>query len=66
VITSFTSCGFGVANEPELLAHAFFNLLERLRVLAQKRLCVFASLAEPFAPIYLRRREPGAAWQRLT
>jgi segregation and condensation protein A len=24
------------------------------------------SQAEPFAPIYLRRREPGAAWQRLT
>jgi segregation and condensation protein A len=24
------------------------------------------SQAEPFAPIYLRRREPGATWQRLT
>jgi segregation and condensation protein A len=24
------------------------------------------SQAEPFAPIYLRKREPGAAWQRLT
>jgi segregation and condensation protein A len=24
------------------------------------------SQAEPFAPIYLRRREPGAAWERLT
>jgi segregation and condensation protein A len=24
------------------------------------------SQAEPFAPIYLRRREPGAEWQRLT
>ena len=24
------------------------------------------SQAEPFAPIYLRRREPGSAWQRLT
>jgi segregation and condensation protein A len=24
------------------------------------------SQVEPFAPIYLRRRQPGAAWQRLT
>jgi segregation and condensation protein A len=24
------------------------------------------SQAEPFAPIYLRKREPGATWQRLT
>ncbi len=24
------------------------------------------SQAEPFAPIYLRKREPGAVWQRLT
>jgi segregation and condensation protein A len=24
------------------------------------------SQAEPFAPIYLRKREPGAAWRRLT
>jgi segregation and condensation protein A len=24
------------------------------------------SQAEPFAPIYLRKREPGASWQRLT
>ena len=24
------------------------------------------SQAEPFAPIYLRKREPGSAWQRLT
>ena len=24
------------------------------------------SQAEPFAPIYMRRREPDAAWQRLT
>jgi segregation and condensation protein A len=24
------------------------------------------SQAEPFAPIYLRRREPGSAWERLT
>ena len=24
------------------------------------------SQAEPFAPIYMRRREPGATWQRLT
>jgi segregation and condensation protein A len=24
------------------------------------------SQAEPFAPIYLRRREPGAEWQRIT
>jgi segregation and condensation protein A len=24
------------------------------------------SQAEPFAPIYMRKREPGATWQRLT
>ena len=24
------------------------------------------SQAAPFAPIYLRRREPGAEWERLT
>jgi segregation and condensation protein A len=24
------------------------------------------SQAEPFAPIYMRKREPGATWQRIT
>src|SRR5207247_2487087 len=36
-----------VAREPELFADALFDFLERLGVLAQKRLRVFASLAEP-------------------
>src|SRR5437588_2037945 len=49
---------FNVAREPELFADALFDFLERLGVLAQKRLRVFASLAEPLTAI----GEPHAAF----